>query len=197
MQQRGLHAKLNWKTDSWISVAGQPAKKLGELGRSQLASEIPGLPTCLTSPATRKRLCCLLHSRVATIFDLVPARAVRGKERPVNTKKKDRKTLWERIGAADHAIRLLSLRFFSLLHALRAKSRQQTLGDVKLLRSKQVRQLQLIVRAALFALVLLSYGCVQPLHFELLVAECLKAIELDDGRDVVRRPDTVAEIGLC
>lgn len=141
IKERRFHAKLRWKTGSWIKVAAQLAKSAW----SALSKSVD-LENCQT--VSRSSLIydsgtVLLHapmSRKDGFSTRSQREPLNGAERPVTTEEIDVAAL-ERSGAVDHTMCLFNLQFFSHPHALLGSNTLYIFKDDKHLEKNAVKQL--------------------------------------------------------
>lgn len=98
---------------------------------------------------------------------------------PVRTEKNMDKAAWERFGAVDYGMGLLTSPFFSHLHDLFDSDSLYSPDDNKFQKRSAVKQLQITAGAFCFGFILLLHEVFQALHVEQPARERLNEIELD------------------
>lgn len=138
----------------------------------------------------------LLKSRKDGFLFLPQREPSGGVDGAVDTEEEVDKAVWERSGAVNQAMRLLTVEFFKSLHGLLGNNALYALDDERLFECTTMQQFCFTASALSLGLAGLGDEIANPLRVELPAGSCAKVVELDDDGNV-KGAEASSGVGLC
>lgn len=141
----------------------------------------------------------MLHGVVSPNYSLLPSskrKSLDEAECPVTTEEKVDEDAWEGSRAVKHAMRLMTLPFFSHLRALLASNSHYALENDEPMECNAVKELQFTSPVLSYLFASFPHEVSQPLQLERTAVQRPPFLELDDKCNTTRPSETIAEVGL-